>query len=76
MEVVKLPNIFPNTLSHTSPDFISDMGVTDRQYRIDTRIDNMENNVENLRLQECSLKNRSFIWKLVIALETYMKQRQ
>ena len=33
-------------------------------------IDNIENKIENLRLQECSLKNRSF-WKLVILLETY-----
>ena len=76
MEGVKLPNIFPNMLLHASPDFISDLGVTDGQYRIDTRVDNIENNIENLRLQECSLKSRFFIWKLVIALETYMKQRQ
>ena len=41
----------------------------------DTMIDNIENEIENLRLQECSLKNRSF-WKLVISLEAYMKQRQ
>ena len=33
-------------------------------------IDDIENKIENLRLQECSLKNRSF-WKLVISLETY-----
>ena len=33
-------------------------------------IDDIENKIENLRLQECSLKNRSF-WKLVILLETY-----
>ena len=37
-------------------------------------IDNTENKIEHLRLQECSLKSRSF-WKLVISLETYMKQR-
>ena len=41
----------------------------------DTMIDNVESKIENLRLLECSLKNRSF-WKLVISLETYMKQRQ
>ena len=35
----------------------------------------IESNIENLRLQECSLKNRS-LWKLVVLLETYMKQRQ
>ena len=33
-------------------------------------IDDIENEIENLGLQECSLKN-SFIWKLVISLETY-----
>ena len=38
-------------------------------------IDNIENKIENLRLQECSLKNRSF-WELIILLETYMKCRQ
>ena len=32
-------------------------------------IDDIENKVENLRLQECSLKNRSF-WELIISLET------
>ena len=37
-------------------------------------IDDIENKIENLRLQECSLKNRYF-WKLVISLETYMKPR-
>ena len=37
-------------------------------------IDNIENKIENYRLQEYSLKNRSF-WKLVISLETYMKWR-
>ena len=31
-------------------------------------IDNTENKIENLRLQECSLKSRSFL-KLVILLE-------
>ena len=30
--------------------------------------DNIENKIESLHLQECSLKNRSF-WKLVISLE-------
>ena len=39
-----------------------------------TMIDNIENEIENLRLQECFLKNRSF-WKLFISLETYLKQR-
>ena len=38
-------------------------------------IDDIENKIENIRLQKCSLKNRSF-WKLVISLETYMKWRQ
>ena len=47
------------------------MGVTDhKHYDLDT-----ENKIENLRLHECSLKNRSF-WKLVVSLETYMKRRQ
>ena len=36
---------------------------------VNTMIDNIENKIENLRLQECSLRNRSF-WKLVISLET------
>ena len=36
-------------------------------------MDDIENKIENLRLQEYSLKNRSF-WKLVISLETYIKQ--
>ena len=36
-------------------------------------IDDRENKIENL--QEYSLKNRS-PWKLVILLETYIKQRQ
>ena len=31
-------------------------------------IDNIENKIESLHLQECSLKNRS-PWKLVISLE-------
>ena len=34
-------------------------------------IDDIENKIQNLRLQDCSLKNRSF-WKL----ETYMKWRE
>ena len=66
-----LKNIFPNMFSNTSLDFILDMGVTDH----DNIIDNIENKKKNLLLQEYSLKNRSF-WKLVILLETYMKQRQ
>ena len=33
-----------------------------------TMIDNKEKKLENLRLEECFLKNRSF-WKLVILLE-------
>ena len=37
-------------------------------------IDNIENKIENLRLQKCSIKNRSFL-KLVISLETYMEWR-
>ena len=48
-------------LWNTSLDFIVDM------------IDDRENKIENL--QEYSLKNRS-PWKLVILLETYIKQRQ
>ena len=35
-------------------------------------IDDMEYKIENLRLQESSLKNR-FFWKLPILLETYIK---
>ena len=31
-------------------------------------IDNIENKIENLHLQGCSLENR-FIWMLVISLE-------
>ena len=38
-------------------------------------IDDKEREIENLRLQKCSLKNRS-CWKLVNSLEPYMKQRQ
>ena len=38
-------------------------------------INNAESKMENLQLHECYLKNRS-LWKLVIALETYMKQRE
>ena len=81
MEEVRLPspeildcylkNIFPNMLSNTSLDFILDMGVADH----DNIIDKIENKNKNLRLRECSLKNRPF-QKLVISLETYMKQRQ
>ena len=33
-------------------------------------IDDIGNEIENLRLQKCFLKSRSF-WKLVISLETY-----
>ena len=33
-------------------------------------IDDIESKIENLRLQEYSLKHRSF-WKLVISPETY-----
>ena len=43
-----------------------------KQLIINTIIDDIENEIENLRLHECSLKNR-FFWKLVIWLETYMK---
>ena len=35
-------------------------------------IDDIENKIENLWLEECSLKNRSF-WMLVVSLETSMK---
>ena len=35
-------------------------------------IDNIESKIQNPRLQECSVKNKSF-YKLVISLETYMK---
>ena len=41
----------------------------------DTMTDNIETKTENLRLQKCSLKN-GYFWKLVISLETYMKERQ
>ena len=37
---------------------------------ISTITDNIENKIENLRLQECFLKNRSFL-KLAISLKTY-----
>ena len=56
-------------LSNTSPDIISHMGVTDHRHY------DIENKIANVRLQECSFKNRYF-WNLVISLETYMKQRQ
>ena len=42
------------------------MGVTDHRHYVD----NIESKIENRRLQEIFLKNRSF-WKLVISLETY-----
>ena len=44
---------FPNTfmLSNTFSDFFSEIRVTDHS---------IENKIENLRLQECTLKNRSF----------------
>ena len=38
-------------------------------------IDNIENKIENLQIQESSLKNRSFL-ELVILLETDTKLRQ
>ena len=38
-------------------------------------IDDAENKIENLQLQECSLKSRSFS-KIVLSLETYVKQRK
>ena len=60
-----LKSIFPNRLTNILLGLISDMGVSDdRHYD-----QNIENKIENLGLQECSLKNRSF-WKLVISLET------
>ena len=58
-------------LPNTSLYFIPDMGVTDHIHYVD----NIESKMENRRLQESFFKNRSF-WKLVISLETYMKQRQ
>ena len=57
-------------LSNTSFGFISDMEVIDHKH-----CDDKENKIENLRLQECSLKNRSF-QKFVISREKYMKWRQ
>ena len=51
-------------LSNTFSDSILDMGVLITE----TMIEDIENKIENLRLQECSLKNRSF-WKLDISLE-------
>ena len=38
-------------------------------------IEDIENKLENLRLQESSLRNRS-LWELVISLETYIRSRQ
>ena len=58
--------------SKTSLDFISDMDVTD--HKLNTMIHDIENKIKNRRLQESSLKNRSF-WKLVISLEIYMKSK-
>ena len=58
-------------LLNTFLDFISDMGVTDHRHYVD----NTESKIDNRRLQESFLKNRSF-WKLVILLERYMKQGQ
>ena len=37
-----------------------------------TMVDDIENKIANLRLQECSIKNRSFL-NLVVLLESYMK---
>ena len=56
--------INPMMLSNTFSDFISDM----RVLITNTMIDNIKNKIENLHLQECSLKNKPF-WKLVILLE-------
>ena len=58
--------------SKTFLDFISDMDVTD--HKLNTMIHDIENKIKNRRLQESSLKNRSF-WKLVISLEIYMKSK-
>ena len=58
--------------SKTFLDFISDMDVTDP--KLNTMIHDIENKIKNRRLQESSLKNRSF-WKLVISLEIYMKSK-
>ena len=52
-------------LSNTFSDFISDMGVTDHRHCM---IDSIENKIESLHFQQCSLKNRS-LWKLVISPE-------
>ena len=35
-------------------------------------VGDIENKIANLRLQECSIKNRSFL-NLVVLLESYMK---
>ena len=58
--------------SKTFLDFILDMDVTD--HKLNTMIHDIENKIKNRRLQESSLKNRSF-WKLVISLEIYMKSK-
>ena len=58
-------------LSNTSLDFIKDMGVTDHKHYVD----NVESKIENSRLLESFLKNRSF-WKSFISLDTYIKQGQ
>ena len=52
-----LKSIFPNMLSNTSLDFISDMGVTDHRHDVD----NIESKIENRKLQESFLKNRSLL---------------
>ena len=57
-------------LGNISFDFISDTGVTDHRHYAD----DIESELENRRLLESFLKNRSF-WKLVISLE-HMKERQ
>ena len=44
-------------LSKTSLDFISDMGVTDHRHYVN----NIENKIENHRLQESFLKNWAFL---------------
>ena len=62
-----LKNIFFNTLRcQTHLRILFDHRHYDQQYR---------KKVENIRLQGYFSKNRSF-WKLVISLETYVKQRQ
>ena len=56
---------FSNTFSNIFLDFILDM---EKTLITDCMIYKIENKIESLYLQECSLKNKSF-WKLFILLE-------